>query len=167
MPGPGVRLRRGLPMRPETTTYPRALDPLDLQLLALLEMDGRMSHARLARRVGRSRSAIQERIERLERMGHIAGYTIRRGNRGAEVQAYLLVSATGASHDTLAAALQAFPEVRVCDSVSGELDLILRVHARDIPGIDRIRAAVAALPGVARTRTALVMQTRFQRGDHF
>jgi DNA-binding Lrp family transcriptional regulator len=77
------------------------------------------------------------------------------------------VSATGASHDTLAAALQAFPEVRVCDSVSGELDLILRVHARDIPGIDRIRAAVAALPGVARTRTALVMQTRFQRGDHF
>ena len=167
MPGPGVRLGRGLPMRPETTTYPRALDPLDLQLLALLEMDGRMSHARLARRVGRSRSAIQERIERLERMGHIAGYTIRRGNRGAEVQAYLLVTATGASHDTLAAALQAFPEVRVCDSVSGELDLILQVHARDIAGIDRIRAAVAALPGVARTRTALVMQTRFQRGDPF
>ena len=98
---------------------------------------------------------------------HIAGYTIRRGNRGTEVQAYLLVTATGASHDTLAAALQAFPEVRVCDSVSGELDLILQVHARDIPGIDRIRAAVAALPGVARTRTALVMQTRFQRGDHF
>jgi DNA-binding Lrp family transcriptional regulator len=109
-------------------------------------MDGRMSHARLARRVGRSRSAIQERIERLERMGHIAGYTIRRGNRGTVVQAYLLVSATGASHDTLAAALQAFPEVRVCDSVSGELDLILQVHARDISGIDRVRAAVAALP---------------------
>jgi len=34
MPGPGVRLGRGLRMRPETTTYPRALDPLDLQLLA-------------------------------------------------------------------------------------------------------------------------------------
>ena len=146
-------------------TYPRSLDPLDLQLLALLEMDGRMSHARLARRVGRSRSAIQERIDRLERMGHIAGYTIRRGNRSAEVQAYLLVSATGASHDTLAAALQAFPEVRVCDSVSGELDLILQVQARDIAGIDRVRAAIAALPGVARTRTAMVMQTRFNRGE--
>ena len=149
-------------MRPET--YPRALDPLDLQLLALLEMDGRMSHARLARRVGRSRSAIQERIERLERMGHIAGYTIRRGTRVADIQAYLLVSATGASHDTLAAAVQVFPEVRVCDSVSGDLDLILQVQARDIATVDRVRAAVAALPGVARTRTALVMHNRIQRG---
>ena len=145
-------------------SFPRALDPLDLQLLALLEMDGRMSHARLARRVGRSRSAIQERIERLERMGHIAGYTIRRGTRVADIQAYLLVSATGASHDTLAAAVQVFPEVRVCDSVSGDLDLILQVQARDIATVDRVRAAVAALPGVARTRTALVMHNRIQRG---
>ena len=148
----------------QTDSPPRMLDPLDLQLLALLEQDGRMSHARLARRVGRSRSAIQERIERLERMGHITGYTIRRGNRGSEVQAYILVSATAASHDQVAAAVQAFPEVRVCDSVSGELDLILQVQARDISGVDRVRAAVAALPGVARTRTALVMQNRFQRG---
>ncbi len=144
--------------------HPRALDPLDLQLLALLEMDGRMSHARLARRVGRSRSAVQERIERLERMGHIAGYTIRRGHRAGDLQAYLLVTANGASHETVAAALQTFPEVRVCDSVSGELDLILQVQASDVAGIDRVRAAVAALPGVARTRTALVMQHRFQRG---
>jgi len=149
-------------MQPDT--YLRVLDPLDLQLLALLEMDGRMSHARLARRVGRSRSAIQERIERLERMGHIAGYTIRRGHRQADVQAYLLVTASGASHDTLAAALQTLPEVRVCDSVSGELDLIVQVQARDIASVDRVRAAVAALPGVARTRTALVMQHRIQRG---
>jgi DNA-binding Lrp family transcriptional regulator len=117
--------------------------------------------------VGRSRSAIQERIERLERMGHITGYTIRRGNRSTEVQAYLLVSASNANHDTLAAALQTLPEVRVCDSVSGEQDLILQVNARDIAGIDRVRAAVAALPGVAHTRTAMVMQTRFQRGDRF
>ena len=80
----------------------RMLDPLDLQLLALLEMDGRMSHARLARRVGRSRSAIQERIDRLERMGHIAGYTIRRGDSSTAIRAYLLVSGSSASHEQLA-----------------------------------------------------------------
>ncbi len=32
-------------------------------------------------------------------------------------------------------------------------------------GVATSRAAVAALPGVARTRTALVMQNRFQRGE--
>jgi DNA-binding Lrp family transcriptional regulator len=55
------------------------LDALDLQLLTLLEEDGRMTLSALARRVRRSRSAIQERVQRLERSGHIAGYTIRRG----------------------------------------------------------------------------------------
>ncbi|MGZ5958799.1 MAG: Lrp/AsnC family transcriptional regulator [Myxococcaceae bacterium] len=150
-------------MQPDITA--RVLDPLDLQLLALLEMDGRMSHARLARRVGRSRSAIQERIERLERMGHIAGYTIRRANRTTDVHAYLLVCASGPGQDALAAALEAFPEVRVCDAVSGETDLILQVQAPDVAAIDRVRAAVAALPGVSRTRTALVMQTRFHRAQ--
>jgi DNA-binding Lrp family transcriptional regulator len=141
----------------------RMLDPLDLQLLALLEMDGRMSHARLARRVGRSRSAIQERIDRLERMGHIAGYTIRRGDNSSAIRAYLLVSGSTASHEQLASTLQVFPEVRVCDSVTGELDLVLQLQAPDIAAVDRVRAAVAALPGVARTRTALVMQNRFNR----
>jgi Lrp/AsnC family transcriptional regulator, leucine-responsive regulatory protein len=141
----------------------RMLDPLDLQLLALLEMDGRMSHARLARRVGRSRSAIQERIDRLERMGHIAGYTIRRGDSSTAIRAYLLVSGSSASHEQLASTLQVFPEVRVCDSVTGELDLVLQLQAPDIAAVDRVRAAVAALPGVARTRTALVMQNRFNR----
>ena len=141
----------------------RMLDPLDLQLLALLEMDGRMSHARLARRVGRSRSAIQERIDRLERMGHIAGYTIRRGDSSTSIRAYLLVSGSSASHEQLASTLEVFPEVLVCDSVSGELDLVLQLQAPDIAAVDRVRAAVAALPGVARTRTALVMQNRFNR----
>ena len=51
----------------------------------------------------------------------------------------------------------------MCDSVTGELDLILQLQAPDIAAVDRVRAAVAALPGVARTRTALVMQNRFNR----
>jgi hypothetical protein len=47
--------------------------------------------------------------------------------------------------------------------VTGELDLILQVQARDIAGIDRCGGGGRA-PRVARTRTALVMQNRFQRG---
>ena len=74
------------------------LDALDLQLLTLLEEDGRMALSALARRVRRSRSASQERVQRLERSGHIAGYTIRRGGP-AGVRAYLLVSGSAAAHE--------------------------------------------------------------------
>jgi Lrp/AsnC family transcriptional regulator, leucine-responsive regulatory protein len=148
-------------MRPHFES--RALDALDQQLLQLLQLDGRMPHAGLARRVGRSRSAVQERISRLERLGYIGGYTIRRGRAGAPVRAYLLVTTASPDEAQLAAALDAFPSVRVCDAVSGELSLVLEVETSDIETVDAVRATVAAVPGVVRTQTAVVLQNRFDR----
>jgi Lrp/AsnC family leucine-responsive transcriptional regulator len=139
------------------------LDALDLQLLALLEVDGRMSHAQLARRVGRSRSAVQERIGRLERLGHIAGYTIRQPKSVRPVRAYLLVVGSAASHDQLAAALAKLPQVSVCDSVSGELDLVLQIQAEELAEVERVRTLLARMEGVARIRVALVVETRLDR----
>src|SRR5215475_23313 len=104
------------------------LDALDLELLTLLEEDGRLAVSELARRVRRSRSAIQERVQRLERSGHIAGYTIRRGGGPVGVRAYLLVGGSAAAHERMVATLKSFPEVRVCDSVSGTVDRAVAVN---------------------------------------
>ncbi|MGO9756089.1 MAG: winged helix-turn-helix transcriptional regulator, partial [Roseiarcus sp.] len=46
-------------------------------LLALLRENARASVASLARRLGVPRTTVQSRIERLERRGVIAGYTVR------------------------------------------------------------------------------------------
>ena len=59
------------------------LDETDRRLLAELEADGRLTQVALAARVGLSRTAVQERIARLEREGVIQGYTIRLRNPGA------------------------------------------------------------------------------------
>jgi len=137
------------------------LDALDLQLLTLLEEDGRMALSALARRVRRSRSAIQERVQRLERSGHIAGYTIRRGGQ-AGVRAYLLVSGSAAAHERMVATLKSFPEVRVCDSVSGTVDIVLQLQAQDIASVERVCKAVGAVPGVERSITLFVMDERLR-----
>lgn len=142
---------------------PHALDALDLQLLTLLEEDGRMSLSDLARRVKRSRSAIQERVERLERTGRIAGYTIRRGGAPVGVRAYLLLSGPAGAHERIVAALKAFPEVRGCDSVSGAVDIVLQIHAPDIAAVERVCKAVGAVPGVDRSITLFVMDERLPR----
>jgi Lrp/AsnC family leucine-responsive transcriptional regulator len=148
-------------MRPHPES--RVVDALDQQLLQLLQVDGRMSHASLARRVGRSRSAVQERVSRLERLGYIGGYTIRRGRAAGPVRAYLLVTAASVDEAQLAAALGALPAVRVCDAVSGDLSLVLQIETSDIETVDAVRAMVAAVPGVVRTQTAVVLQNRFDR----
>ncbi len=53
------------------------IDPIDQKLIAALKDNGRASTADLARRVGRSRTTVQSRIERLERDGVILGYGAR------------------------------------------------------------------------------------------
>jgi DNA-binding Lrp family transcriptional regulator len=53
--------------------------------------------------------------------------------------------------------------VTVADSVSGNIDLILQLHAERIEDINRVRDEVAKLPGIASTQTLLVMAPRFDR----
>lgn len=55
------------------------IDPIDERILEELRHDARLPTAELARRVNLSRNAVRQRIERLEREGSIAGYTIALG----------------------------------------------------------------------------------------
>lgn len=140
------------------------LDDLDRRLIAELSADARLTQVALAARVGLSRSAVQERIKRLEREGVIRGYTLRLAKAPpAGVRAYLLVQGSGPSHERAVRMLETFPEVRVADSVSGDTDLVLQVEAERLEDLNRLRDEVARLPGVAATRTLLVMAPRFDR----
>ena len=59
-----------------------AMDAVDEKIVAELTRNARVSYAELAHRVVLSRNAVRQRIERLERQGHIAGCTIvRAGER--------------------------------------------------------------------------------------
>jgi Lrp/AsnC family leucine-responsive transcriptional regulator len=140
------------------------LDEIDRRLLAELRADGRLTHVALAARVGLSRSAVQDRVGRLERAGVIRGYTVRLADAAPNhgLRAYLLVKG-GASHERAVRMLQGFPEVTVADSVSGDIDLVLQIHADRIEDINRVRDEVAKLPGIAATQTLLVMAARFDR----
>ncbi|MBI3131745.1 MAG: Lrp/AsnC family transcriptional regulator [Acidobacteria bacterium] len=140
------------------------LDELDRRILGELGADARLTQVALAARVGLSRSAVQERLKRLERDGVILGYTLRLGlDKAPGVRAYLLVKGTGASHDRAVRTLETYPEVRVADSVSGDTDLVLQLEAPRLEDINRVRDEVAKLPGIASTQTLLVMAPRFQR----
>ncbi len=50
------------------------LDDINIELLDLLQEDGRMSYRELGDRVGLSAPAVTERVRRLEQLGVITGY---------------------------------------------------------------------------------------------
>jgi Lrp/AsnC family leucine-responsive transcriptional regulator len=139
------------------------LDEIDLAILAVLQQDGRISNADLARRVNLSAPATHTRVRRLEQEGYISGYVARlnREKLGYGMLCYLHVSLQmhqQSELEKLRAELQAMPEVLECAFVTGEFDYLLKVALRNQKDLERfILRRLTPLPGIARVNTSLVV----------
>jgi DNA-binding Lrp family transcriptional regulator len=136
------------------------LDEKDLKLISLLRRNARARIVSLARHIGLSRSATQDRLSRLEESGAIAGYTVIEGTPSAIVQAaHLLVSfENGKTCDQVAPRVKSIPFVTRIDSLAGEIDLLVSIDADSVESVEEARRRVAAIPGIASATTALVLR---------
>ncbi|TDC65964.1 AsnC family transcriptional regulator [Micromonospora sp. KC207] len=137
------------------------MDAIDEKIIAELTRNARISHAELASRVLLSRNAVRQRVERLERQGHIAGYTVVRPTRDAGddlVSALVLVYRQDRMRggDVLAA-LTRIPEVTICEVLSGDFDIMVRLEATSLGRIRDIWEEIAQMPGVRDMVTALAL----------
>ncbi len=141
------------------------MDIIDQRLIAALRDNARASTAQLARLVGRSRTSVQSRIERLEKRGVIVGYGVRLAPEhglGA-VRAHVMVKLGAKESRAVTAALRAIPQVRVLHSVSGDFDLIAVAATASVDEMDQVIDRIGALDGVDRTTTSIVLSTKFDR----
>ncbi|MBB5755073.1 Lrp/AsnC family transcriptional regulator [Prosthecomicrobium pneumaticum] len=141
------------------------LDPTDRTLLALLRENARRSIVELGRAAGLSRASVYARLERLERRGVIAGYTVRLGTAFAagRVRAHVLIKIAGRLGSRIEARLAAIPEVVTLHAISGEYDLIGIVEAADLAALDGLIDTIAAIEGVERTNSSIVLATKIER----
>ena len=141
------------------------MDAIDERLISALRENGRAPTAELARLVGRSRTSVQSRIERLEREGVIIGYSVRLApehDLGA-VRAHVMIKVGPKEARAVIAALQAIPQVRVLHSVSGDVDLIAVAAAASVAEMDAVIDHIGVLDGVERTTSSIILSTKFER----
>jgi Lrp/AsnC family transcriptional regulator, leucine-responsive regulatory protein len=135
------------------------MDDIDQQLLSELRRDARASMVDLAKRIGLSRSATQDRMARLERDGAIAGYTIREPDGVARQSAHVFLKlANGATCAIAAPALRAIPGVAEIYSVAGDLDLIVRLETRDMAAIERALSSFLDIRAVSVVSTSITLK---------
>lgn len=141
------------------------LDAVDHALLALLRENARASTAELGRRLQLSRTTVQSRLQRLERRGVVAGYTVvvPAEAEAALVRAHVLITARPKQGGAIEAALRRIPQLRLLHSVSGPFDFIAVLAAGSIGELDALIDRIGALDGVERTTSAIVLSTRIQR----
>ena len=141
------------------------ITPADELLLSLLREDARASTADIARKLGLSRTTVQNRIARLEAQGVIRGYTVRVHDDYARIRihAHILITLRPKQMPSVVKTLQAMPEVRVLYSISGGFDLIAQAVAASVGEMDVLTDAIGAIDGVERTTTSIILSTKFER----
>ena len=141
------------------------MDETDQTLIAALRENARQSTAELGRKLGLSRTTVQSRIERLERRGLIAGYTIRLAEdfERSAVRAHVMITVSPKAARAVEAALRAIPAVRQLHSVSGAFDMIVHLVAASTVEMDRLVDDIGALEGVERTTSSIILSTRIDR----
>lgn len=141
------------------------MDSIDERLLLALRENGRASTTELARLVGRSRTSVQSRIERLEKRGVIIGYGVRLAPEHAlgAVRAHVMIKIGPKETRAVTAALRAIPQVRVLHSVSGDADLIAVAAAASVAEMDQVIDRIGELKGVERTHSSIILSTKFER----
>src|SRR5436190_11328440 len=144
------------------------LDDFDLNILGLLLRDGRTPASQLADRVGLSRPAVAERIEKLERNGVIRGTTVvvEPAALGREITAF--VSARGDVQLTSKAwkgfeELMRSDEVLEVHTVAGDDCFLIKVRTASIASLNTLVARLTAPPLSLSTRTTIVMQTHCEK----
>ncbi|MBL0933713.1 MAG: Lrp/AsnC ligand binding domain-containing protein [Rhizobiaceae bacterium] len=144
---------------------PDQIDRIDLNIIAALSKDARLSMAELAGQVGLSKTPVAARVKRLEADGYIRGYSaiVDRERLGEGHIAFVQVKLS----DTRSAALGEFNkavmtirEIEQCHMMASSFDYLLKVRTRDIVSYRRVLGErISALPHVAQTSTFVAMET--------
>ncbi|GAB4444385.1 MAG: Lrp/AsnC family transcriptional regulator [Chloroflexi bacterium OHK40] len=142
------------------------LDDTDLQILALLQADGRMTHAELAGRVGLAPPTVQRRVRLLEERGYITGYTAQLDplRLGLPVTAFIFVeSRAGCSLEQLERFLTGLPGVQEVQRLIGEWCYLLKVRTGSPQTLEQlIYHDLRKHPDVRRTQTTLATSSALE-----
>lgn len=136
------------------------LDEKDEALLAALGRNARATVVDLARRIGLSRSATQDRLARLEREGVIVGYTVRRGSTSSRsrLHAWLQIRyMDGVKCAHIVPQLRRERDVTSIFTLSGDPDVLAEVEADDIAVLDSLADRLRSIPGIARVTSHVVL----------
>lgn len=137
------------------------LDSIDQRILNLLQDNGRISNAEVARALDMAPSAVFERIKKPETRGYVAGYEARLAPKKLDfgLLAFVFVRAEEVEV-TVGAKLAELSAVQEVHQVVGEDCYLVKLRARDTDDLARVlNREIKRIPGIVSTRTTIVLGT--------
>jgi Lrp/AsnC family transcriptional regulator, leucine-responsive regulatory protein len=145
------------------TKTPQPLDDRDRRILALVQRDAKLPQAEIARRVGLSAAAVNERLKKLESGGVIRRFAALVDARavGVPITAFVEVFI---EHPRLEPGfikrVLEMDEVQECHHITGEFSLLLKLRVADMAALQKLLIeGINAAEGVRQTRTVMALST--------
>ncbi|WP_299303909.1 Lrp/AsnC family transcriptional regulator [uncultured Litoreibacter sp.] len=140
------------------------LDHTDRRILAVLEGNARTSAAEIGRRIGLSRTAVQDRLSKLEASGVISGYRVQVAEaRDDMIRAVLFVKISARPCDPALNWMASLEGVLEVISLSGELDALVRCTVPNVAALTALNDKVGANDLIANSKSSVVLKVSNSR----
>ncbi len=146
-------------------TARQKLDDTDIEILRLLQKDGRITNADLARQVQLSPPSILQRVRKLEEGGFVDKYValLSASELGYLITVFAQVSLSLHQEQPIEqfrAAVLDIPEVMEVYHVSGEFDFLLKILVEDMNAYEvLVREKLSTIKGVGKIQSCFVLGT--------
>jgi len=141
----------------------RGIDEVDRRIVDLLAADGRLSASDVGRSVNLSPAAAKRRIDRLEKLGVIVGYTaiVDHSRIGAGIEAFTELRFAGDIQvDEIDKTFDGLAEVVEAFTIAGDPDALVRLRVADLDHLKRVIDRIRRSGRVTGTKTLIVLGGR-------
>lgn len=139
------------------------LDKIDFTILRLMQENGRISNADIARELDMAPSAVLERVKKLEQKNVIMKYTAKINPNAVHRKLLAFISmksADGMGYDVSAKELAKIPEVQEVHHIAGDYCYLVKVRTEDSASLMKLmRESFSKIPNILSTRTTIVLET--------
>ena len=143
-------------------------DNRDIQIMEILQKDGRSTASDIAKEVDLSIPAVGERIKKLSEKGIIDKFiaVLNHKNAGLDLTAYVFIVSEHSDHyDEFIHRARQSKAVMECHSITGSGSHILKIRAKNSQALEKILYEIQNWPGVSRTQSNVVLSSYKETTD--
>lgn len=139
------------------------LNKIDIQVLNLLQENGRITIKKMSEILGLSTTPVFERVKKLEKAGVIKGYVALLDERKIGIKQTVFISLTLKEHtrsylDKFVKEVKVFTEVTECYRITGNFDFLIKVVVLDIEAYENfILTKLSLLPNLGNVQSHIAL----------
>ncbi len=144
------------------------IDEKDKKILEILQENSSLSSYKISKKILIPVTTVNNRIKKLKKLGVIKKFTvdIDKSKLGFTLEAYIFLTVSleelkqeGMKIKDLMRIIRNNPLVESVDNVTGDIDIVVKMHVRDISELnDYVANTLSYYKGVEKTKTALVLK---------